>query len=120
MTAMDPTRIAAAGILETWSGHAWTNGVQLDSIPDFTEIHVRTRNSVYAIQVIEGASREVLVRGGRFFPEWTPAHLAGASMGGSFLKVGGVYVGFKLEIVSGDRTTITSRAESISVHPPSP
>ena len=47
---------------------------------DFAVIHAETRNSIYEITAIDGFAREILVRGGRFFPEKTRAHLAGSSL----------------------------------------
>ena len=108
----------ASRILDTWVNHDWSDGLQLESVDDFTEIHVQTRNSIYEITAIDGFSREILVRGGRFFPERTPAHLAGSSLGGGFLKLGGIYVGFSLEIVSSEDTIITTHVRSIRVYPP--
>ena len=108
----------ASGILDTWVSHDWSDGLQLQSVDDLTEIHVVTRNSVYEITAIDGFSRDVVVRGGRFFPEKTRAHLAGSSLGGGFLKLGGIYVGFSLEIVSSEDTVITTRVRSIRVYPP--
>ena len=112
----DTDTYPAARILDTWVNHDWTDGLQLESVDDFTEIHVQTRNSIYEITAIDGFSREILVRGGRFFPEKTRAHLAGSSLGGGFLKLGGIYVGFSLEIVSSEDTIITTRVRSVCVH----
>ena len=43
------------------------------------------------------------------------AHVAGASLGGSFLKVHGVYIGFRMEFHVDDRETlVTAPVESIS------
>ncbi len=108
----------AARILDTWVNHTWKDGLQLESVDDFTDIHVQTRNSLYEITAIDGFSREIVVRGGRFFPEKTRAHLAGSSLGGGFLKLGGIYVGFSLEIVYSEDTIITTRIRSIRVYSP--
>jgi hypothetical protein len=113
-----PNLVPASKILDTWLDHAWTDGLQVESVEDFTEIHVETRNSIYEITVIDGFSRSVVVRGGRFFTERTPAHLAGSSMGGGFLKIGGIYMGFSLEIVTSDDTLITTHIKSIRVYAP--
>ena len=114
----DTVIYSASRILDTWVKHDWNNGLQLESVDDFTEIHVETRNSVYEITAIDGFSREIVVRGGRFFPEKTRAHLAGSSLGGGFLKLGGIYVGFSLEIVYSEDTIITTRVRSIRVYSP--
>ena len=110
------THYPGARILDTWVNHDWTDGLQLESVDDFTVIHVQTRNSLYEITAIDGFSREIVVRGGRFFPEKTRAHLAGSSLGGGFLKLGGIYVGFSLEIVSSEDTIITTRVRTIRVY----
>jgi hypothetical protein len=41
--------------------------------------------------------------------------MAGSSLGGSFLKLRGIYVGFNLEIHFDRRSIITSRIRSIAV-----
>jgi hypothetical protein len=113
---MDNTATYSAGaLLDTWSSHNWTEGVQLETIEDMTRLEVRTQNSIYEIRVICGRAGDILIRGGSFFPEFTAARLAGSSLGASFLKLRGIYAGFKLEIHSGDRLVITSRVLKVSV-----
>jgi len=107
-------RCARGALLETWSGHNWQDGVQLESIEDLTKLAVYTENNLYEITVISAYAGEVLVRGGKYFPEYTPARLAGSSLGGSFLKVRGVYVGFNVEFYTEGRTIITSRVRTIA------
>jgi hypothetical protein len=102
-----------SALLNSWTSHNWKNGLQVESLGDFTEIQVQTRNTLYEITVIDGFRREILVRGGRFFPEKTRASLAGSSLGGGLLKLGGIYTGFSLEIVSDDETIITTHVKSI-------
>ena len=46
----------ASRILDTWVNHDWSDGLQLEAVEDFTEIHVQTRNSLYEITAIEGFS----------------------------------------------------------------
>ena len=113
---MDSTvRCSASALLDTWSSHDWTEGVQLETMQDMETLTVRTENSTYEITVISGRTGEILIRGGRFFPEFTPARLAGSSLGGSFLKLRGVYVGFSLEIHFEKRLIITSRVRKIAI-----
>jgi hypothetical protein len=113
---MDSTVSCSAGsLLETWSSHTWKDGVQLEAMRDMETFTVRTENSVYDITVICGRTGDVLIRGGRFFPEFTAARLAGSSLGGSFLKLRGVYVGFSLELHFDQRMIVTSRVRKISV-----
>ena len=106
----------AAAILDTWINHEWAEGFQIGTVPDFTEITVQTRNTLYEITVIDAGTREVLIRGGRFFPGRTAARLAGSSLGGSFLKVGGIYAGFNMEILAAGTTVVTTPVQSIRVN----
>jgi len=107
-------RIPAAANLENWTNREWTDGVQIERMPDFEVLVVETHNSTYEITIISGSEGEVLVRGGQYFPEKTPAHLSGASLGGSFLKLRGIYVGLKMEILHNRRRIITSRVQRIA------
>lgn len=86
--------------------------VHLYELPPFTALHVRTVNSLYRVVTSPGA--DVLVQGGAFFQEETPAYLDGASIGGSRLRVGCICVGMLLEIRSGGRRVITSRVLAIT------
>jgi len=96
---MDKTSfVPRAALLDAWSDEQWTKGIQIDQMAELETLTVRTQNSVYEITVLCGRTGEVLVRGGKFFPEWTPALLAGSTFGGSLLKMGGIYVGMKMEI----------------------
>ena len=106
---------SASALLDTWSSYSWTEGVQLENMQDMETLTVRTENSTYEITVICGRTGDILVRGGRFFPEFTEARLAGSSLGGSFLKLRGIYVGFSLEIHFDRRLIITSRVRKIAV-----
>jgi hypothetical protein len=106
---------SAGALLDTWSSHSWTEGLQLEALQDMEKLTVRTENSTYEITVISGRSGEILIRGGRFFPEFTAARLAGSSLGGSFLKLRGIYVGFSLEVHFEQRMIITSRVRNISL-----
>ena len=106
---------SARALLDTWSSHSWTEGVQLETMLVMETLSVDTENSTYEITVISGRTGDILVRGGRFFPEFTPARLAGSSLGGSFLKLRGVYIGFNLEIHFDQRMIVTSRVRRISV-----
>lgn len=101
--------------LSAWSDLAWSDGVQLEQLDPLETLVVRTRNSTYEIVVVNPHSAEVLVRGGRFFPVYTPVVLSGASLGGSFLKLHGIYGGFSMELHTGEETIITSAVKRVSV-----
>ncbi|HXW61957.1 MAG TPA: hypothetical protein VEJ45_05110 [Candidatus Acidoferrales bacterium] len=102
-------------ILDNWSEHPWTNGLQVERLQAMEKLEVRTRNSLYEITIIDGLSGEILVRGGPFFPELTPANLQGATLGRSICKLRGIYEGFRMELnVNGERA-VTTPVESIEV-----
>jgi hypothetical protein len=107
--------IPAGGVLDNWSEDPWTNGVQVDRMEDMEKLVVKTRNSLYEIIIIDGRRGEILVRGGQYFPELTPAHLAGATLGGSFCKMRGIYTGFRMEINASGQRTVTTSVESIGI-----
>ena len=100
-------------LLDAWSGHHWQDGIQVEQLSDLSKLTVLTENSSYEITIICGPTGEILIRGGRFFPEFTAARLAGSSLGGSFLKVRGIYVGFSMEIHDSERSIVTSRVRAI-------
>ena len=61
-------------------------GLTLRDVEPLSVLLVCTRNSQYRIIVCGGS--QVVVQGGAFFADPTPAHLDGSSFGGSFLKIG--------------------------------
>jgi hypothetical protein len=100
-------------ILDRWTSQDWQNGFQLDQLAELDALVVQTENTSYEVTVLEPSRGEILVRGGRFFPSWTPVRLAGCSLRGSFLKLRGVYVGYCLEFHENRRRIVTSRIRSI-------
>ena len=89
-----------------------TAGVDLRDLPPFTTLLVWTMNSLYRVVVTQWP--EVYVQGGAFFPDPTLAHVNGASIGGSCLRVGWIGIGLSVEIRSGGRRFITSPVCAIS------
>ena len=81
-----------------------------------TALQAKVPNPFYGV-ITDPQAAEVLVRGGAYFPEFTRARVAGCSLGGSFLKLRGIYVGFRVELLSGSQTILTSPVQSISVNP---
>jgi hypothetical protein len=102
-----------AADVDVWSKREWSNGLQIDSLQDLDMLSVRTRNSTYEITVVNAGAGEVLVRGGHLFPERTAVRLSGSSLGGTFLKRHGIYIGFSMELHVADRTILTSEVQSI-------
>ena len=92
-----------------------TDGIGLIDVDAFTTLVVRTDNSVYRITILTPHAREVLVQGGKFFPERTRACLSGSNFGGSCLKIGWVCLGLHMEFHAGDQWIITSHVRAIAV-----
>lgn len=112
------TECRADAQLDFWTQRAWDDGVQVDQLRALDRLRVRTRNSIY--DIIIGESGDVLVRGGKFFPEYTRAVVLGSSMGGAFLKLGGIYRGFSMEIMFGGKRIVTSTVEAVLSGPADP
>lgn len=87
--------------------------MQVDELPAFETIEVRTRNTVYTLVVVDGRNGEVLVTGGRFFPVATRVRVNGCTLGGSCLKWRGVYPGFLMELQVGNEVIVTTRVRSV-------
>jgi hypothetical protein len=98
----------AGSLLNKWSESAWKNGVQIDHLRDLQSLKVRTQNSLYELTIVSAEQGKVLVRGGQYFKELTPVRLAGSTLGGSFLKAKGVYVGFRMEFSLGGMQIFTT------------
>jgi hypothetical protein len=109
------TRCPAVASLDVWVRHAWSDGLQVDRLRELDELAVQTCNSLYRMVLLDPLCGEVLVQGGRFFPEATRAHVAGCSLGGAFLKLRGIYVGFRMEIQVGLESIITSDVRAVEV-----
>ena len=114
----DKDLVPKAAMLDAWAQDAWNNGIQIDSMEDMQKVAVQTANNLYEIVIISGHDGDVLVRGGKFFAELTPANLAGATLGGSFCKMRGIYVGFRMEFSADGKRIITSPVETITVLEP--
>jgi len=112
--------VSSDSLIDSWTSRDWRDGVCVDRLLAHDRISVRTCNSLYELIVLEPHSAEVLVRGGAFFPEFTRVRVAGCSLGGSFLKVHGIYVGFRIELLTDERMIMTSSVENISISHGSP
>lgn len=112
------TECRAAAQLDFWTLRAWDDGVQVDQLRALDRLQIHTRNSIY--HIIIGESGDVLVKGGRFFPEYTRAVVLGASVGGAFLKLGGIYRGFSMEIMFDGTRIVTSTVEAVLSGPADP
>ena len=109
------TVVATAGLLDRWAAHDWQNGLRLTDLLPLDRVIVRTLNSTYEIVVMTPATADIAVRGGAFFASLTRARLAGSSLGGSFLKLHSIHVGFRMEIVADAQPIITSPVQTIEI-----
>jgi hypothetical protein len=91
------------------------NAIELDSCPPFQWIVVTTRKSVYDIIVLSGDAGKVMVRGGRFFPEFRPVTIAGSTFGGSAMKLRTICVGLHLEVHVDGKSFVTSPIRTVSL-----
>ena len=107
--------ISPTALLDQWSRREWKDGVQISDFKELDTLSVETRHHTYEITIIDPNTAEVWIRGGERFPERTVAFLSGASMGGSFLKAHGIYVGFKMELQVGLKRIVTSPVRSIAL-----
>jgi len=106
--------VAACGVLAAWSAHDWRDGIHVADLAVLDTLVVETQNSTYEIIVVAGETARVLVRGGAFFPVFTPARVAGSSLGGAFLKLHSIHVGFRLELSTGNGFIVTSTVRRVT------
>ena len=90
--------------------------VELDSCPELEWITVKTSRSTYDVVVLSGDTGEVMVRGGRLFPDFRRATITGSLFGGIAVKLRTIAVGLNLEFLVDGTSVITSRIQAISRH----
>jgi hypothetical protein len=104
----------AVSFVSSWKSLARSAGVQMDHLAVWDRLTVLTLHSTYEIVVVAPTEGEVLVRGGQFFPDFTPAHLTGATLGGGCVKMRGVHVGFRIEFGTGrGKSVLTSPVKTV-------
>ena len=95
------------------SEHAPTE-IALDSCAESEWIVVRTKHSVYELVVLSGKHGAVLVRGGRLFPTFQRATVAGSVIGPAAVRLASIVIGLHLELRVGTHSFVTSRIEAVS------
>jgi hypothetical protein len=103
-----------AASLDLWLTRDWSQCIHLEALDEFQQLHVCTENTLYELVVISPRG-DVRVRGGRYFPDWTPARLAGCTAGGSFLKRLALNVGLQMEFEIECRRIVTSPIRTIAI-----
>jgi hypothetical protein len=86
----------------------WDEGLQINACSPLDRLVVETKNSTYDIIVVSPNDGDVLVRGGRLFPDFRKAQLVGATAGGHTVKLFGIYVGLCVEFFVNPQTVTTS------------
>jgi hypothetical protein len=113
-TSSTSERRVIADSLDLWLARDWSDAIHVGSLPDFQQIHVCTQNTLYELVVVS-VRGDVRVRGGRYFPDWTAARLAGCTAGGSFLRRHTIAPGLQMEIEIDGRRIITSPVRTIAL-----
>ena len=104
--------VARGGTLDGFAEAAGGAGLSLHALQPLTALFVETRNTRYHIIVSSGD--EIVIQGGAFFPDPTPARLDGASLGSSLLKAGWIGIGLRMEIRAGGQRIVTTTVRSIA------
>lgn len=107
------------GVIFSFPGKAWSKedldtAIHVDSCALFERIAVKTRSSLYELIVLSPPDGEVLIRGGRFFPEFRRAIVSGSSIGGSALKMRSIDVGCRMELRVEGTAFMTSTVQALS------
>ena len=113
-TRTDNDRPRGATSLDAWLTRDWSQAVHLSSLEAFQQLQVCTQNTLYELIVINQTG-DVQVRGGKYFPDWTPARLAGCTAGGSFLKRLAINLGLQMEFEFDRRRIVTSPVRTIAL-----
>jgi hypothetical protein len=108
----DGTVVARGSTLDGFVAAATGLGVALGSVQPLTALVVETRNTRYHIIVRD--SDEIVIQGGSFFPDPTPAHFEGASLGSSLLRLGWIGLGLRMEIRANGQRIVTTPVRTIT------
>ena len=107
-------RTRPAASRDSWLARDWSQSVSVAALDEFQQIHVCTQNTLYELIIVNDGG-DIRVRGGRYFPDWTAARLAGCTGGGSFLKRLTIALGLQMEIESDGRRIVTSPVRTIAL-----
>jgi hypothetical protein len=88
-------------------------GLSFRDVDPLTTLIVHTRNSCY--RIITSGDGSVIVQGGSFFPDATPARIEGSGFGGSLLKVAWIGIGLRMEIFANGQRIITSPVRDVGI-----
>jgi hypothetical protein len=80
-----------------------------------TMVTVRTKNTLYRVNVLDGPARRISIFGGRLFQCKTDVVLLGAVDGEDGVKPGWIVEGLPMQLVTSAGPVITSVVESVDV-----
>ena len=115
MSPVNTTYCPAVANFEHWSRLDWSKGLQVHDLDALETLEVRTKNTTYEITVRTRAEARFWCAADSFFPCIRACDCLGASLAGSFLKVGGIYVGFCMEFHTEGGPIVTTRVRQIAV-----
>lgn len=90
------------------------NGINVHKLKAGTLVLVATKNSLYKIARTD-VYDEVMIQGGKYFPNPTLARFTGSTFGGSMIKIGWIGYGMSMEIHSGAARLKTSWVRSARI-----
>ena len=92
-------------------------GVFIDALTKELILEIRTRNTLYTVTVKGG--KDVLAKGGHYFPEEAEATLVGSTWGGTMIRTGFIGIGMCLELWSEKtKTVVTTVIRNIKIISP--
>ena len=109
--------VPSSGLLSSWSTRDWSDGIHVADLSPLERLSSGPPTAPTKSSSSAPATGSILVRGGAFFPVFMPARLAGSSLGGSFLKLRSIHVGFRLELSTDRGFIITSPVRSVAIAP---
>jgi len=88
--------------------------IHVDSCEGQETIVITTRSSVYELVVRRAERGDVLVRGGKYFTEFSPVVFLGSIADDGSINLDTIDIGGRLKFAFGEQFVITSPVESLS------
>ena len=88
--------------------------IYVDSCEAQETVVITTRSSVYELVFVRADRGDVLVRGGRYFTEFSPVLFLGSIADDGSLNRDTIDIGGRLKFAFGEQFVITSPVESVS------
>jgi hypothetical protein len=104
---------ASAALLDNWTSHDWSEGIDLTRASSLVTLEIVTRRSIY--YVVRSGPGELMIKGGHYLPDFRRARSVGCSMGGALLKQHAIHIGFRMEIAFEDMRLVTSEVTHVRV-----